>query len=69
MRMPKNFLQGAAKVLSRNLNSNSAAAEIVTMIEKVGAKVTDSCITSNKETKRLAGLVKAFLIGSNTLSK
>ena len=69
MHMAKNFLEGAAKVLLKNLSSDSAPAEIVNLIEEAGAKVKDSRLMKNKETKRLAGLAKAMLVSSITLSK
>ena len=67
--IPKNILQGCAKVFIRNYNATTSAEEIVTMIEEAGVRVVDLYLIRNKQTGHFTGLVKSTLLGNKIMNK
>ena len=63
------MLQGSAKVFIRNLNSQSTAAVIVTMIEEAGVNTINMYRIKNKTTGNFTGLVEVVPIGNNEVNK
>ena len=48
--IPKNMLQGCAKVFIRNYHATTSAEEIVQTIEEAGVRVVDLYLIRNKQT-------------------
>ena len=69
IQIPKDLLQGSANIFIRYLNSTLTATDIVNMIEEAGVEVLNLYIIRNKVTKNFTELVKAVLLGNNTLDK
>ena len=67
--VPKNMVQGCAKVFIRNLNVNSTAIDVVDMIKDERVKVVDLYIIRNKAVGNFTGLAKATLVGNTTINK
>ena len=67
--IPKNMLQGCAKVFIRSYNATISAEEIVTTIEEAGVRVVDLYLIRKKQTVYFTGLVKAKLLSNNIMNK
>ena len=60
--IPRNMLQGSAKIFIRNFISSTVVEEITTTIDEEGVKVIDMYLIQNRETNYFTRLVKVMLI-------
>lgn len=67
--IPRNLLQGSARVFMRNFNATTQAWEIIEAIEKEGVKVLNIYMIRNKQTNYFTRLTKVTLLGNNTMNK
>ena len=67
--IPKNMLQGCAKLFIRNYNVTTSSEDMVKTIEESGVRVLDLYLIRNKQSGYFTGLVKATLLGNNIMNK
>ena len=66
--IPKNLLQGSARVVMRNFNAENQSWEIIDAIEEAGVKVLDLYMIRNKTTQYFTGMIKVTLLGNRTMN-